>query len=679
MTDTLMTDSLALPDPRPATALPSLAAARDREAAGDLQGADAIYAALYDQRAPDPAVLIAWSRLRRRVGDAQNAATMLDVARRAGGGVPVLIDLAAMLIDAGRGQEAGNILRQAAASGRSVALDFQVARFQAMNRQLPQAAALFRSVMKADPKHVEARIGLARTLVLMGQAAEAEAAYTALLKREPNSLPIMNELAYLHGSQRRFPQALALYDRMAEAGVDTVREHSQVALGMMHVADWSAREALTARLAARMQTGQPGVFETYALLAATDDPALHRRMAETFAGALAAATAALPRPAPRAIGPAERRLRIGYLCGDFNHHATGLLLAGVLEAHDREAFEIFAYDYSAEDGSPTRARLIAAFEHFVRMAELPPAESAARIAADEIDILIDLKGYTERSRTDIMALRPAPVQVSFLGYAGTQGAPWIDYVIADAIVLPPAQQPHWAEQAARMPFTYYPNDRGRPTPEPDTDRAAQGLPADGIVFACFNNPFKITPEVFCVWMELLAALPGSVVWLYEGNPFVAGNLRAACTRAGIDPARLVFAKPAALDAHVARHGCADLFLDTVPYGAHTTAADALWAGLPLVTCTGQSWASRVGASLLHAVGMPDLIAADLAGYKALALALAADPARRAALRARLVAARDTAPLFDAAGFARGLEKAYRHMAERHRAGEAPQAFDVASV
>ncbi len=647
----------------------SLATARAWEKSGDVARADATYAALYNQKAPDPAIMIAWSRLRRRQGDAQNADRMLEVASRAGGGAPVLIEMAAALIDQGRAEQAAALLRQASTAGRSPAMDYQVGRWEALNRRLPQAANLFRAVTRADPNHLEARYALARTLVLMGEPAEALGAYTALLKRDPGNRQIMAELAHLHGTQGRFADALALYEKIAESGIDLVREFSQVALGMMHVCDWSARERLTARLAARMETGRPGIFETYALLAATDDPALHRRMAECFAAAIRAISAKRDRPAPRAIAAAGTRLRIGYLSGDFSQHATSLLLAGVIEAHDRGRFEIFAYDYSPDDGSPTRARILAAFDHVVRLPDTEsPSASAARIAADEIDILIDLKGYTERSRTEIMALRPAPVQVNFLGYVATQAAEWIDFVIADHTILPAGQQENWSEQFIGLPGSAWPSDRTRPTPEPDTDRAAHGLPAQGTVFACFNNPFKITPETFAAWMRILHATPGSVLWLFEGNPYVAPNLRAAASAAGIDPARLVFARPATLDAHLARHACADLFLDTWPFGAHTTGVDALWAGLPVLTCPGQSAASRAGASLLHAVGLPALIATSPDDYVDHAVSLAGDPGRLATLRAQLIAARDTAPLFDATEFARGLEDAFLAMADPARQG-----------
>jgi protein O-GlcNAc transferase len=584
--------------------------------------------------------------------------------------------MAAVLIDQGQGERAGEILRQAARSGRSPALDYEVARWEALHRRLPQAATLFRAVTRADPNHLQARYGLARTLALMGHADEAAGAYTALLKRDPDNRQILSELAYLRGTQRRFAEALALYDRLEQTGADMVREISQVALGMMHVCDWSVRESLTARLASRMSVVRPAIFETYALLAGADDPALHRRMAERFAGALRDASATRERPAPRPIGPADRRLRIGYLTGDFNQHATALLLAGVIEAHDRAAFEIFAYDYSPEDGSPMRARMVAAFEHFVRLGDESPSASAARIAADEIDILIDLKGYTERSRTEILCLRPAPVQVSFLGYAGTQGAEWIDYVIADATVLPPEQQSHWVEQAVRLPASAWPSDRSRPLPDAPADRAAYGLPADGVAFACFCNPFKITPAMFANWMEILRRVPGSVLWLYEANALAPGNLRREARAAGIDPARLVFAPPVALEEHLARHACADVFLDTAPFGAHTTGLDALWAGVPMVTCRGESMASLAGASLLRAAGLPELIASDNAGYVELAVGLATDPARRLALRAHLLAGRDNSPLFDAAAFARALERAFLQMAAASREGLAAGAFDV---
>jgi protein O-GlcNAc transferase len=654
--------------------------ARDCEARGDLAGADTLYRAAYNPRVPNVALLLAWGRLRRRAGDAESSLGLFQAAGQAGGGGAnggvVALEMAGALLDLGRAEQATNLLRQASQGGRGPALDFEVARWEMAHGRFPQAAALFKALMKTEPRHAGARLGYARALRAQGQVADAEGAYKALLNREPNHMVAQSELAFLYGQQRRMAESLALFDRMEQGGSDVCNELSQVALGMMHMGDWSQRDALLRRLAARMANPRPAIVEAYALLAGVDDPALHRLMGERFADAIRVVSAKRERPVPRPVGPAERRLRVGYLCGDFSQHATSLLLAGVLEAHDREHFEFFAYDYSAEDGSEIRGRIKAAFEHFVSVEKEGPGAAAARIAADGIDVLVDLKGYTERTRTEIMALRPAPVQVNFLGYVGTQGGDWTDYVIADSTVLPPEEYPNWVEQPVLMPASYYPNDRTRPRPEPDMDRAAHGLPETGVVFACFNNPFKISPEIFAVWMGLLRDLPDSVLWLYQGNEFIAANLCAAATAAGIDAARLVFAAPAMLEAHMARHGCVDIYLDTVPYGAHTTGADALWAGVPMITCMGRSWPSRVGGSLLRAVGLPELITESLEDYAALAKSLAGDPERRTALRAHLQAARDTAPLFDAVAFARGLESAYTQMAARSRAGEAAAPIKV---
>ncbi len=646
---------------------------------GDLAQADALLRALYRPGVTDSVLMQAWGRLRRRAGDLKNAALMLEQAVRGPVGVGAMADFAAVLIDSGRLQDAATVLRQAptpTGAVRAAALEFERGRLQEASRQFDAAAATYRSAMRTDPGHSDSRLALARLLVRTGQHLEAERAYTALLTRYPDHAQALSDLGWLYGSQRRFHDSLRCYDRIEALGRDVTNNVSMVALGMMHKCDWSMRDALRDRLVARFAKNRPCVVEAYAMLALTDDPASHRQMATCMAGAMRAHTARLPRPAPRGIGGGK--LKIGFLCGDFHQHATSLLLAGVIEAFDRDRFELTAYDYSPEDNSPIRARMIAAFAHFVRLGNETQTQSAARIAADGIDILVDLKGYTERTRTEIMALRPAPVQASFLGYVGTLAAEWIDYVIADATVLPFSQSAHWAEKIVHLPGSYYPNDRGRPTPPPDRDRGAHGLPAEGFVFACFNNPFKLSPEFFAVWMDLLLAVPGSVLWLYEGNEFMAASLRSAAQAAGVAPDRLVFTKPASLEAHIARHGCIDLFLDTAPYGAHTTGVDALWAGVPVLTCAGASFASRVGASLLHAVGLPELITESLADYKALALALAGDAARLAALRDRLAAARDTASLFDAAAFARGLEDAFTTMAERHRAGAAPEAFAVSN-
>jgi protein O-GlcNAc transferase len=650
--------------------------AADLAQAGDLQAADDALRALYRPGVPDAVLMHAWGRLRRRVGDTKNAVAMLDQAVRAPGGAAAIADLAGALIDIGRLKDAGTVLRMAPPSTGAAlaALEYERGRGQEAVSRFPEAEAAYRSAFRADPNHAGSRLALARLLARTGRPDEALRAYTALLTRQPNNLAALSDLAWLHGSTQRFHEALACYDQLEAAGVDVVRELSMVTLGLMHVCDWSNRAALLARLQARYAEPRPCAVEAFALLALTDDPASHQAMAARMADAIRDHTAKLNRPVARNIS--EGRLRIGFLSGDFHQHATSLLMAGVIEALDRDRFEIVAYDYSPEDNSPIRARMVAAFDRFERLGTEGLVQSANRIAADGIDILVDVKGYTERTRTEIMALRPAPVQVSFLGYPATQAAEWIDYVLADEAVLPLSEAGHWAEKIVHLPGSYYPGDRTRPDPAPDRDRAAQGLPEQGFVFACFNSPFKLSPAYFAAGMDMLRAVPGSVLWLYEGNPFAAGNLRREAEQAGIAPDRLVFTLPADLDAHLARHGCIDLFLDTGPYGAHTTGADALWCGVPLLTCQGNSFASRVGASLLLAAGVPELITTSLDAYTALGIALARDPARLTALRERLRATRDRFSLFDPAAFARGMEAAFITMAERHRAGAAPEHFAV---
>ncbi|TAN54930.1 MAG: hypothetical protein EPN20_20950, partial [Magnetospirillum sp.] len=344
--------------------------------------------------------------------------------------------------------------------------------------------------------------------------------------------------------------------------------------------------------------------------------------------------------------------------------------------HDRDRFRITAYSCGEDDGSAMRRRLEGAFDRFVDLCPVDDAEAVRRIHGDEVDILVDLTGYTTGTRTAILAARPAPVQVNYLGFPGTMGADFIDYIIVDSIVAPPDQQPNFAERLVRLPHSYQANDTRRPIAAQRPSRSECGLPERGFVFCCFNNTFKITPILFDVWMRLLAMVPGSVLWLFQANDKVGDRLKAEAARRGVDPARLIFAARRDLPDHLARHDCADLFLDTLPYNAHTTASDALWAGLPVLTCRGGTFAGRVAASLLSAVGLPELITESREEYESLALALARDPARLAALRQKLRQNRHAAPLFDSAGFTRDLEAAYSRMWDTWCAGRCPEAFAV---
>ncbi|MCQ8183519.1 UDP-N-acetylglucosamine-peptide N-acetylglucosaminyltransferase [Methylomonas sp. SURF-1] len=370
--------------------------------------------------------------------------------------------------------------------------------------------------------------------------------------------------------------------------------------------------------------------------------------------------------------PPQTKIRLGYLSADFQEHATAYLLAETLEAHDRDRFELYAYSYGADDGGAMRQRLQHCFDRFIDLGDLTIADCAKAIYSDRIDILIDLKGYTRGTRSEILTYRPAPIQVNYLGYPGTMGGDFCDYIISDNYVTPPASAGDYSEALACMPGSYQPHGCdvaiGRPS-----SRAEQGLPADGFVFCCFNQAYKIMPETFDIWCRLLYNTPGSVLWLLK-NSQAKGRLRNEAYQRGISPERLVFADEVPQPEHLARLRLADLVLDTAPYNAHTTASDALWVGVPLVTCTGDTFASRVAGSLLRAVNLEQLIAEDADAYYALALALSSHPQRLAEIRQQLQQNRLSVALFDSAAYTLHLEALYQTMWDRHLAGQLPAAI-----
>jgi predicted O-linked N-acetylglucosamine transferase (SPINDLY family) len=380
---------------------------------------------------------------------------------------------------------------------------------------------------------------------------------------------------------------------------------------------------------------------------------------------------AFDRPAnPRA------KITIGYVSADFHAHATAYLIAELLEKHDRDRFRVFGYSYGPDDRSPIRRRLIDGMDRFVDLRNVSNAEAARGIAADEVDILVDLKGHSRQARTQIFAYRPAPIQVNYLGYPGTMGAPFMDYILVDDFIVPADQQPFFTEKLVHLPGCYQVNDSQREISARTPSRAECGLPDEGFVFCCFNNGYKITPAMFDVWMDLLKAVPGSVLWLLEVNRLAPANLGREAEARGVAAQRLVFAPRQPLAEHLARHRAADLFLDCFPVNAHTTASDALWTGLPLLTIAGETFVSRVAGSLLRTVGLPELITTSLQDYADTALRLARDPSLLGDLRAALAESRKTSRLFDGDRFARSLEQAFVKMWETYAAGEPPRALAV---
>ncbi|WP_298873099.1 tetratricopeptide repeat protein [uncultured Bradyrhizobium sp.] len=434
-------------------------------------------------------------------------------------------------------------------------------------------------------------------------------------------------------------------------------------------ADWRNFEREQAGLDEAVDSGV--AVDPFLFLHASSSPARQLTCAKTYVANVAPERGAAR---PRTPSPASR-LRIGYMSADFRNHAIGHLMVGVIEEHDRERFEVSAISYGPDDRSEVRGRLKAAFERFEDVSHIPDEEVVELIRRLDIDVLVDLGGFTAGARPRILAHRAAPVQVNYLGYPGTMGASYMDYVMADRIIVPEAEQKHYAEKVIYLPDSYQATDAKRSLAIVPARREV-GLQDDAFVYCAFNRTSKITPVMFDVWMRLLAKTAGSVLWLLDGDPIAKENLKREAVARGIAAERIVFAPHAPPDAHLARHQLADLYLDTLPYNAHTAASDALWAGLPVVTCLGTAFAGRVAASILNAVGLPELVTRSLDDYESLALRIAHDSELRTALRSKLASQRTTWPLFDTARMTRHIEKAYSEMWRRHCAGEAPASFAV---
>ena len=504
----------------------------------------------------------------------------------------------------------------------------------------------------------------------------ALASYDAAIALRPDFADALYNRANLLKNAKRYDESLTAYDRARALD----REHPE-AFGVTDAAqaacDWGRVEILTAELRGRIEAGMP--FTPFALLGLCDDPALHWKCATNY---VADRLPTRLRASPHSVAPAaprKNKIRIAYLSADFHEHATAYLIAGLIEQHDRSRFDVVGISFGPDDGSSMRRRLTDAFHQFHDVHAMSDPAAAALLAGLDIDIAVDLKGYTKGCRPELLRCRTAPIQVNYLGYPGTMGAEFIDYVLADAVALPFDQRPHYAEKIVHLPDCYQVNDDRRVIAAQAPTRRDAGLPEQAVVFCCFNNTHKIAAPVYDVWMRLIKAVPESVLWLLGDNATAMANLQREAQQRGVDPARLVFAGRVPLDKHLARHRLADLFLDTLPYNAHTTASDALWAGLPVLTCQGQAFAGRVAASLLQAIGLSELITTRLADYEAMAVRLATDPALLGAIREKLVHNRLASPLFNTQRFARHIEAAYVTMCDIRQRGEAPQSFTVEAI
>lgn len=521
--------------------------------------------------------------------------------------------------------------------------------------RLPEAIEHLRSALQADAANSAASAALASALFQVGDLDAGQTAAERCIELDPQHAGAYGTLANVLTTRGDLAQAIAVL----EAGYDATR--STPLLGMLaylsrQACDWDRWQVLWREMEPMLDT-DAALGSPFWLLC---EPVTGERLlayTRRWAQARFFASSSHPKPTEAADALEQRRIRIGYLSSDLHDHATAYLIADVIERHDRNRFEVFAYSHGPEDGSAMRSRMRAAFEHFVDISQQPDDVAAERIRSDRLDLLIDLKGYTLGDRLTIMARRPCRTQVSWLGYPGTTASDFIDYLIADPVVIPESAAGMYTEQIVRMPVCYQPNDRARIVADP-LARREYGLPEASWVFCCFNQTYKITPDVFAAWMRLLVQVPDSVLWLLESNTIAATNLRRAVQTYGIPQDRLVFAPRRPNAEHLARYRVANLALDTFPYTSHTTMSDALWCGCPSIALCGTTFAARVSSSVVAAAGLPDLVVDNLEEYEALTLRLVNDTEYRADVRQRLVAARAGASLFDSERFARDLERAY---------------------
>ena len=544
----------------------------------------------------------------------------------------------------------------------------------ALQEQGKHAAAVssFQKALEIKPDYAHAYSNLGSSFQSLDRFDDAIHCFQQAIKFKPDFANAYNNLGLIYRKSGRPAEALKNFQQALTLNPDYAEAAYNIHDVQLNNCFWQHFQENVSAINQAVDHGL-GRYLPFAFLAVAKSPAHELTCARKFASEhYPAATM------PIWTGEAyqHNKIRIAYCSADFHDHATAYLMAGLFEQHNREKFEITAVSFGPESQGEMRQRLAPAFDRFVDVRHMGDREVALLMRQWQIDIAIDLKGYTTAGRPGILAQRPAPIQVSYLGYPGSLGVDYIDYILADEIVIPANEQHYYDEKVVYLPHCYQVNDNKRRIAEELPSKTELGLPADGFIFCCFNNNYKITPPLFDIWMRLLQQVPNSVLWLFQNNPTVAHNLKQEAIKRGIPEQRIVFAPAIKLDKHLARIGLADLFLDTLPYNAHTTASDALWAGLPVLTCTGNTFAGRVASSLLTAIGLPELITHNLADYEALALHLARNPDELATIKHKLRQNRLTQPLFDTTLFCRQIEAAYETMWQKQQRGEAIASFKV---
>jgi predicted O-linked N-acetylglucosamine transferase (SPINDLY family) len=529
--------------------------------------------------------------------------------------------------------------------------------------------------LKIDARDALAWNDRGATLHAMNRDDEALASFEKAVNIKPDFVEALTNRGYLRWTQKA-EYVPAVNDLIQSIALDPDQPYvyGELVHMKMQIADWTEFERDMALIDAGVREGRR-VVRPFVYQALSRSPSNLQACSRIFATDLFPNTQDAPTYGQRNH---HRKIKVGYVSGEFRQQATAQLLVGLYEQHDRNEFEIIAIDNGGPDASPMRKRLEAAFDDLIDISKLADEEAADRIRAAEIDILVNLNGYFGSPRMGVFAKRPAPVQVNYLGFPATLGATYIDYIIADSTVIPKGERRFYDERVVWLPHSYQANDRRRVIAENTPNRATLGLPEDAFVFCNFNQSYKLTPQTFASWMRIVRSAEGSVLWLLRSSPLFAENLTHFAQEHGVTSDRLIFAPPVVPDQHLARLKQANLFLDSLPYNAHTTASDALWASLPLLTFRGTAFPGRVASSLLYAIGLPELVTDNLDAYEALALKLACDPSFYQVIKQKLAYNRLNTPLFDTNHFCRDIEAAYRQMWEAHKRGEIPRGFSVKS-
>ena len=537
--------------------------------------------------------------------------------------------------------------------------------------QLDLSIEAYRKALAINPDYADAHYNTGNAFKDQGKLEEAREAYKKVLAINPDYAEAHNNIGIAIKDQGKLEEAIEAYKKALSSKPDYAMARAQKLHVQAHMCDWLAIDEDLASLKILGIAGKS--VSPFSVLSLEDVPERHRLRSELYARENLS-----QKPLPSPAMPSKRpdKLRIGYFSADYGEHPVAYLIAKVLEQHNRDEFEVFGYSLRGNQQVELRQRLINSFDRFVDVQKLSNKDVARKARQDGIDIAIDLNGYTQNARTKIFAYRAAPIQINYLGFPGTTGTDFMDYIVADRHIIPPENQKYFNEKILYLPNTYMPTDNGRELSERHMTRRDMGLPEDAFVFCCFNNNYKITSSEFDIWMRLLNKVEGSVLWLRQSNQWSELNIKKEAQRRKVDPERVMFAGSVPMAEHLARQRFADLFIDTFSFNAHTTAAEALWTGLPVVTKTGQGFAARVAGSLINSVGLPELITKNEHDYEMLILELATNQSKLSKIRKKLAANLLEQPLFDTEQYTKHLEDGYQQAYQNYFEGNPPKIITV---